>query len=144
MSTSLDILLTRPLRTLETRGAKYGHKTLNKTRRTSRPYALIATVFLFTRKIILNAPRVSGFDICLLKNGSEGLAYRISRKGEAVRLPKSIGRLGPPTRYEKTKNIDSYAGYSKPRHKHQGPNPSGRSFSATHATKVTLPTPPIF
>ena len=56
MSTSLDILLTRPLRTLETRGAKYGHKTLNKTGRTSRPYALIATVFLFTGKIILNAP----------------------------------------------------------------------------------------
>ena len=56
MSTSLDILLTRPLRTLETRGAKYGHKTLNKTRRTSRPYASIAMVFLFTRKIILNAP----------------------------------------------------------------------------------------
>ena len=56
MSTSLDILLTRPLRTLETKGAKYGHKTLNKTRRTSRPYTSIATVFLFTRKIILNAP----------------------------------------------------------------------------------------
>ena len=72
MSTSLDILLTRPLRTLETRGAKYGHKTLNKTRRTSRPYASIATVFLFTRKIILNAPRVSSFDVCLLKKGSEG------------------------------------------------------------------------
>ena len=56
VSTSLDILLTRPLRTLETRGTKYGHKTLSKTGRTSRPYALIATVFLFTRKIILNAP----------------------------------------------------------------------------------------
>ena len=50
MSTSLDILLTRPLRTLETKGAKYGHKTLNKTRRTSRPYASIAMVLLFTRK----------------------------------------------------------------------------------------------
>ena len=72
MSTSLDILLTQPLRTLETRGAKYGHETLNKTGRTSRPYASIATVFLFTRKIILSAPRVSGFDICLLKKGSEG------------------------------------------------------------------------
>ena len=103
MSTSLDILLTRPLHTLEARGAKYEHKTLNKTGRTSRPYTSIATVFLFTRKIILNAPRVSGFDICLLKKGSEGLAYRISRKGEAVRLPKSIGRLRPPTRYKKNK-----------------------------------------
>ena len=105
MSTSLDILLTRPLRTLETRGTKYEHETLNKTGQTSRPYASIATVFLFTRKIILNAPRVSSFDICLLKKGSEGLAYRISRKGEAVRLPKSIGRLGPPMRYGKKQRI---------------------------------------
>ena len=31
MSTSLDILLTRPLRTLETKDAKYGPKTLSKT-----------------------------------------------------------------------------------------------------------------
>ena len=100
MSTSLDILLTRPLRTLETRGTKYEHETLNKTGQTSRPYASIATVFLFTRKIILNAPRVSSFDICLLKKGSEGPAYIISPKGEAVRLPKSIGRLRPPPRYE--------------------------------------------
>ena len=45
-------------------------------------------VFLFTRKIILNAPRFSGFDIGLLKKGSEGPAYRISPKGEAVRSPK--------------------------------------------------------
>ena len=101
MSTSLDILLTRPLRTLETRGMKYGHKTLIKTRQISRPYASIATVFLFTRKIILNAPRVSGFDICLLKKGSEGPAYRISPKGEAIRLLKLIKWLGPPPRYEK-------------------------------------------
>ena len=56
MSTSLDIPLTRPLRTLETKGAAYGHKALSKTGRTSKPYAPIATVFLFTRKIILNAP----------------------------------------------------------------------------------------
>ena len=90
VSTSLDILLTRPLRTLETRGAKYGHKTLSKTGRTSRPYVPIATVFLFTRKIILNAPRVSSFDIYLLKKGLEGSAYRFSPKGEAVRLPKLI------------------------------------------------------
>ena len=100
MSTSLDILLTRPLRTLETRGVKYRHKTLNKTRRTSRPYASIAMVLLFTRKIILNAPCVSGFDICLLKKGSEGSTYRISPKGEAVRLPKLIERLGSPPKYE--------------------------------------------
>ena len=100
MSTSLDILLTRPLRTLETKDAKYGHKTLSKTGRTSRPYAPIATMFLFTRIIILNAPRVSSFDICLLKKGSEGSAYRVSPKGEAVRLPKLIKRLGSPPRYE--------------------------------------------
>ena len=45
---------------------------------------------------------------------------------------------------EQTTNECPKKGYSKPRHKHQGPNPSGRSFSATHATKVTLPTPPLF
>ena len=56
VSTSLDILLTRPLRTLATRGAKYGHKTLSKTGRTCRPYASIATVFLFTRKTMLKRP----------------------------------------------------------------------------------------
>ena len=97
VSTSLDILLTRPLRTLGTRGTKCGHKTLSKTGRTSRPYAPIATVFLFTRKIILNAPCVSSFDVCLLKKGSEGPAYRISPKGEAVRSSKSIKRLESPS-----------------------------------------------
>ena len=96
VSTSLDILLTRPLCTLETRGAKNGHKTLSKTGRTSRPYAPVATMFLFTRKITLNAPRVSSFDVYLLKKDSEGSAYRISPKGEAVRLPKLIERLGSP------------------------------------------------
>ena len=101
MSTSLDILLAQPLHTLETKGATYGHKTLSKTGRTSRPYASIATVFLFARKIMLNAPRVSSFDVCLLKKGSEGSAYRISPKGETVRLPKLIKWLGPPLRYEK-------------------------------------------
>ena len=100
VSTSLDILLTRSLRTLETRGAKNGHKTLSKTGRTSRPYAPVATVFLFTRKITLNAPRVSSFDVCLLKKGLEGPAYRISPKGEAIRLPKLIERLGSPPKYE--------------------------------------------
>ena len=100
MSTSLDILLTRPLRTLETRGTKNGHKTLSKTGRTSRPYAPVATAFLFTRKITLNAPRVSSFNVCLLKKDSEGFAYRISPKGEAVRLPKLIERLGSPPKYE--------------------------------------------
>ena len=100
MSTSLDILLTRPLRMLETRGTKYGHRTLSKTGRTSRPYASVATVCLFTRKIMLNAPRVSSFDVCLLRKDSKGSAYRISPKGEAIRLPKLIKRLGPPPRYE--------------------------------------------
>ena len=105
MSTSLHILFTRPLHTLETRGTKYGHKTLSKTGRTSRPYASVVTVFLFTRKIILNAPRVSSFDVCLLKKGSEGSAYRISPKGEAVRLPKLIKQLELPPRYEKQRIV---------------------------------------
>ena len=61
MSTSLDIPLTRPLRTLETKGATYGHKALSKTGRTSKPYAPIAMVFLFTRKIMLNAPIATVF-----------------------------------------------------------------------------------
>ena len=101
MSTSLDILLTRPLRTLETKDAKYGHKTLSKTGRTSRPYAPTATVFLFTRIIILNAPVSPASNIYLLKKGSKGSAYRISPKGEAVRSPKPIKRLEPPPRYKK-------------------------------------------
>ena len=104
VSTSLDILLTRPLRTLETRGAKYGHKTLSKIGRTSRPYAPIAMVSLFTKKITLNAPRVSSFDVCLLKKDSERFACRISPKGEAVRLPKLIERLESPLRYQ-NKNL---------------------------------------
>ena len=86
---------------LETKDVKYGHKTLSKTGQTSRPYASVATVFLFTRKIMLNAPRVSSLDVCLLKKGLEGSAYRVSPKGEAVRLPKLIKQLGSPLRYEK-------------------------------------------
>ena len=73
MTTNLDILSTRPLRTLETKGATYRHKALSKTGRTSKPYAPIATVFLFTRKIMLNAPRVSSFDVCLPKEGIGGV-----------------------------------------------------------------------
>ena len=78
MSTSLDIPLTRRLRTLETKGAAYGHKALSKTGRTSKPYAPIATVFLFTRKIILNAPRVPSLDACLLKEGIGGVRLQLS------------------------------------------------------------------
>jgi len=100
MSTSLDIPLTRPLRTLETKGAAYGHKALSKTGRTSKPYAPIATVFLFTRKIILNAPASLVSTSAFSKKGSEGSAYGISPKEEAVRLPKLIKRLGSPPRHE--------------------------------------------
>ena len=57
--------------------------------------------FLFTRKTMLNAPRVSGFNVCLLKKGLEGSGYKVSPKGEAVRLPKLIKWLGSPPRYEK-------------------------------------------
>ena len=73
MSTSLDIPLTRPIRTLETKGTTYRHEALSKTGRTSKPYAPIAMVFLFTRKIILNASRVPSFDVCLLKEGIGGV-----------------------------------------------------------------------
>ena len=73
MTTNPDILFTRPLRTLETKGATYRHKALSKTGRTSKPYAPIATVFLFTRKIMLNASRVSSFDVCLPKEGIGGV-----------------------------------------------------------------------
>ena len=133
MTTSLDILLTRPLRTLETKGATYRHKTLSKTGRTSRPYASVAMVFLFTRQIILNTPRISSFDACLRKKDSEGSAYRIPPMGEAVRLPKSIKRLGPPPRYEKQRiailmqvtPTSSQTSGSEPR-----TDTSGRSFSS--------------
>jgi len=73
MTTNLDILSTRPLRTLETKGATYRHKALSKIGRTSKPYAPIATVFLFTRKIMLNVSRVSSFDVCLPKEGIGGV-----------------------------------------------------------------------
>ena len=56
MTTSLDILFTRPLRTLETRSMEYGHRTLSKTRRTGRPYTSVATVFSLTRKTMLKHP----------------------------------------------------------------------------------------
>ena len=47
VTTSLDILCTRPLRTFKAKGTVCGHRTLSKTGRAGRPYALMATVFLF-------------------------------------------------------------------------------------------------
>ena len=111
MSTGLDILFTRPLRTFGAEVTLCGYRTLSKTGRAGRPYAPVATVFLFSKIIELIVPRVSSFGIRLLMKGSEGSAYRISPKGEAVRSPKSIKRLESPSG-DKTKNSDSYAGYS--------------------------------
>ena len=147
MSTSLDNLFTRSLRTFETGGTICGHRTLSKTGRTGRPYAPVATVSLFTRIIELTVPRVSNFGIHLLKKGSEGSAYRISPKGEAVRLPTLIKWLGLPLRYEKQR-IAILMQVTPTSSQTSGPKPrtdtSSRSFSVTHATKVTLPTPPLF
>ena len=49
-----------------------GCKTLSKTRRTARPYAPTAMVFLFTRIIEFTVPHTPSFCIRLLEKGSEG------------------------------------------------------------------------
>ena len=107
MSTSLDIPLTRPLRTLETKGAAYGHKALSKTGRTSKPYAPIATVFLFTRKIILNAPRVPSFDVCLLKEGIGGVRLQNlpQRRSCQVTQVNQTARIATETRKQRIANL---------------------------------------
>ena len=53
-------------------------KTLSKTGRTARPYASVATVFLFTSIIEFTVPRTTSFCSRLLKKGSEGSSYIIS------------------------------------------------------------------
>ena len=76
MTTNPDILFTRPLRTLETKGATYRHKALSKTGRTSKPHAPIATMFLFTRKIMLKRlSRLWFRRPPFSKKGSKGSAY---------------------------------------------------------------------
>jgi len=107
MSTSLDIPLTRPLRTLETKGAAYGHKALSKTGRTSKPYAPIATVFLFTRKIILNAPRVPSLDVCLLKEGIGGVRLQNlpQRRSCQVTQVNQTARIATETRKQRIANL---------------------------------------
>ena len=97
MSTRLDILFTLPLCMFEAEVTVCGRRTLSKTGRAGRPYTPVATVFLFSKIIELTVPRISNFGIRLLMKGSEGSAYRISPKVEAVRLPKSIKRLESPS-----------------------------------------------
>ena len=100
MSTSLDIPLTRPLRMLETKGAAYGHKALSKTGRTSNPTPRLLRCFYSPEKSC-STPLASLVSTSAPpKRGSEGSAYRISPKGEAVRLPKLIEQLGLSSRRE--------------------------------------------
>ena len=75
-----------------------GCKTLSKTRQTARPYALAATVFLFTSIIEFTVPRTPIFSIRLLKKGSEGSSYRISFKEKLLGHLKTIERLRSPPR----------------------------------------------
>ena len=141
MTTSLDIPRTRPLSTLETKGATYRHKALSKTGRTSKPYAPIATVFLFTRKIILNALRVSSFDVCLLKEGIGGAHLRNLPPKEKLTANRTA-RIVTETLKQRIailmQGISNLVTNVRARTHLVG------AFSATHTTKVTLPTPPLF
>ena len=112
MTTNLDILSTRPLRTLETKGATYRHKALGKTGRTSKPYAPIATVFLFTRKIMLNVSRVSSFDVCLPKEGIGGVRLQNLPQRRSCQVAQVNRTSSDCHRDTKTKNSNSYAGFS--------------------------------
>jgi len=141
MTTSLDIPHTRPFSTLETKGATYRHKALSKTGRTSKPYAPIATVFLFTRKIILNALRVSSFDVCLLKEGIGGAHLRNLPPKEKLTANRTA-RIVTETLKQRIailmQGISNLVTNVRARTHLVG------AFSATHTTKVTLPTPPLF
>jgi len=141
MTTSLDIPHTRPLSTLETKGATYRHKALSKTGRTSKPYAPIATVFLFTRKIILNALRVSSFDVCLLKEGIGG-AHLWNLPPKEKLTANRTARIVTETLKQRIailmQGISNLVMNVRARTHLVG------AFSATHTTKVTLPTPPLF
>ena len=53
---------------------------MSKIGRTTRPYALAATVFLFSGIIEFIVPHTLSFSIRLLEKGSEGSTYRISFK----------------------------------------------------------------
>ena len=99
MSTSLDILLTRPLRMLETRCVKYGHKTLSKTRRTSRPYASIATVFSVHQKNhtqrppclwLRHLPSQEGFGGAHLQNIPERRSCQVAQVNRTARTATKI------------------------------------------------------
>ena len=57
-----------------------GCKTLSKTKRTARPYVLVATTFLFTNITEFIVPRTPSFSIGLLEKGSEGSTCRISSR----------------------------------------------------------------
>ena len=67
---------------------------MSKTGRTTRPYAPMATMFLFTSTIEFIVPRTPSFSIHLLEKGLEGSSYRISFKEKLSGHLKSIERLG--------------------------------------------------
>jgi len=107
-------------------------KTLSKTGRTTRPYALAATVFLFTSITEFTVPRTLSFSIRLLEKGSEGSAYRISFKEKLSGRLKSIEWLGSPLR-DRNKKLRCSEGHTIPI-ANVGPEPrtdmSGKSFSS--------------
>ena len=88
---------------------------------------------------MLNASRVSSFDVCLPKEGIGGVRLQNLPQRRSCQVAQVNRTNSDCHRDTKTKNGNSYAGLFQPRHKRQDPNPSGRSFSATHTTKVTSP-----
>jgi len=88
-----------------------GCKTLSRTRRTARPYAPVAMVFLFTSIIEFTVPRTTSFTSHLPKKGLGGSSYRISSEEKlSGRLNQSNG--SDRCRETETKNGNAYAGYT--------------------------------
>ena len=142
VSICLDIIFAQPLLMSKIRGAVCGYKTLNTTRRTARPYASTATVFLFTSIIELTVPHAACLSSCLPEKGSERSPCRISFK------EKLLGHLNQSSgldcrRETKTKNSDAYAGYAA-LIANIGPKPAqtclvGASHRSYHQGNVTNP-----
>ena len=111
MFTNLDILLARPLLTFKIGSTACGYKTLITTRRTARPYAPTAMVFLFTSIIEFTVPRTTSFSSRLPEKGLGGSSCRISFEEKlSSRLNQSDG--SDHRREIETKNGNVYVGYA--------------------------------
>ena len=95
---------------------------MSKTGRTARPYAPVATAFLFTSVIEFVVPTPPSFSIRLLEKGSEGSTCGISFKEKLSGHP-SRSNGSDRCREIETKNCGARAGYAGPS-RTSDPNPA--------------------